>query len=69
MKNNEIIFLVEESLDGGYEAKALSEAIFTEAESIDELKLNIKDAVQCHFEENPPSVITLRFVKEETLAI
>jgi len=52
MKANEIIFLVEESLEGGYEAKAIGESIFTEAESIDELKSNIKEAVHCHFD-NP----------------
>ncbi|MBS1492595.1 MAG: 2-oxoisovalerate dehydrogenase [Bacteroidetes bacterium] len=52
MKANEIIFLVEESLEGGYEAKAIGESIFTEAESIEKLKSNIKEAVHCHFD-NP----------------
>jgi hypothetical protein len=70
MKANEIIFLVEESLEGGYEAKAIGESIFTEAESLDELKFNIKEAVRCHFEDQEaPSFITLRFVKEETLSV
>lgn len=50
--NSELIFLIEESLDGGYEAKALGYSIFTQADSYDELKDNIKDAVQCHFDEN-----------------
>ncbi|MEQ8711575.1 MAG: 2-oxoisovalerate dehydrogenase [Cyclobacteriaceae bacterium] len=48
---SEIIFVVEESLDGGFEAKALGESIFTEAESLEELRTNIKEAVQCHFDE------------------
>lgn len=70
MKPKEIIFLVEDSLEGGYEAKALGESIFTEGDSLDELKSNIKEAVHCHFEEdNVPSLITLRFVKEETLSL
>lgn len=70
MKANEIIFLVEESLEGGYEARAIGESIFTEAETLDELKSNIKDAVHCHFENDQiPSLITLRFVKEETLSV
>ena len=41
MKTKEIIFIIEESLDGGYEARAVGESIFTEAETIDELKSNI----------------------------
>lgn len=38
MKTKELIFIVEESLNGGYEARAIGESIFTEAETIDELK-------------------------------
>ncbi len=37
--NDEIIFVVEESLEGGYEAKALGHSIFTQAETMEELKL------------------------------
>lgn len=47
---NEIIFLVEESQDGGYIARALQYSIFTEADSLDELKVMISDAVNTHFE-------------------
>jgi len=68
--NNEIIFYVEESIDGGYEAKALGYSIFTESDTLDELKVNIKDAVLCHFEEqNIPHVVKLHFVREEAFAI
>lgn len=52
MKKNEIIFTVEDSNEGGYEAKALGFAIFTEAEDLDQLRMNIKEAVLCHFDEN-----------------
>ena len=48
---NEIIFLVEEALEGGYTAKAIGESIFTEADTMDEIKVNIKEAVECHFDE------------------
>lgn len=66
--NSEIIFLVEESPEGGYTAKALGEAIFTEADTLEELKANIKDAVNCHFENgNAPKIIRLHFVREELL--
>jgi len=47
---NEIIFIVEESPEGGFEAKALGHAIFTEADTIEELKENIREAIHCHFD-------------------
>lgn len=59
--SSEIIFLIEESFDGGYEGKALGYSIFTEADSYEELKDAVKDAVQCHFEEeNMPKMIRLQ---------
>ena len=64
----EIIFIVEESIEGGFEAKALGASIFTEGETIDELKQNIKEAIHCHFEENAPKIVRLHYVKEEVFA-
>lgn len=49
---NELIFLVEEAPEGGYTARALGESIFTEAESLPELREQIRDAVKCHFDES-----------------
>lgn len=46
----EIVFQVEEATKGGYMAHALGHAIFTEAESLDELHNNVRDAVHCHFD-------------------
>ena len=46
----EIIFLVEESAEGGYTAKGLGVSIFTEGETIEDLQKNIKDAILCHFD-------------------
>ena len=46
---NEIVFAIEEDQKGGYTAHALGESIFTQAESIEELRENIRDAVRCHF--------------------
>jgi predicted RNase H-like HicB family nuclease len=67
---NEVFFLVEEALEGGYIAKALGESIFTEGDTLDELRINIKEAVHCHFdEENLPKIIRLHFVKEELLTL
>ena len=48
---NEIIFLIEEAADGGFTARALGHSIFAEADSLDALRDQIRDAVKCHFEE------------------
>ena len=48
--DKEIIFLVEEAAEGGYQARALGYPIFTEADTFEELKQMVQDAVQCHFE-------------------
>jgi hypothetical protein len=70
MKTKELIFIVEESLDGGYEARAVGESIFTEADNIDELKKNIAEAVRCHFDENNlPAIVNLRFQREEIITL
>jgi hypothetical protein len=64
---NEIIFLVEEDPEGGFNARSLGYSIFTEAENIEELKLNIRDAISCHFdkESDIPKVVRLHFVRDE----
>ncbi len=64
----EIIFIVEESVEGGYEAKALGHSIFTEGDSLEELKENIKEAIHCHFEENAPKIVRLHVTREEIFA-
>lgn len=67
--DKEIIFLVEESPEGGFEARALGHSIFTEAETFMELKVMVQDAVRCHFEEQDrPSVIRLHQVRDEVIA-
>lgn len=65
---NEIIFIVEESEEGGLIAKALGVSIFTEAENLEELRAAVKDAVKCHFDDNLQRVIRLHMVKEEVFA-
>lgn len=68
--SNEIIFLVQDSPEGGYEAKALSHSIYTEADTLEELREMIRDAVGCHFDEmERPKIIRLHFVREEILAV
>jgi hypothetical protein len=66
----EIIFVVDESAEGRYEARALGFSIFTQADTFDELKKMVQDAVMCHFDEKErPKVIRLHMVREELLAV
>ncbi|MCI0389820.1 MAG: 2-oxoisovalerate dehydrogenase [Acidobacteria bacterium] len=67
---SELIFLVEEAPEGGFIARALGQAIFTEADDLSSLREQIRDAVRCHFEEGQkPAVIRLHFVREEVMAV
>ena len=68
--DKEIIFAVDESPEGGYHARALGASIFTEADSLEELKKMVQDAVMCHFDEaDRPKVIRLHIVKDELIAV
>ncbi|MEA1962488.1 MAG: 2-oxoisovalerate dehydrogenase [Bacillota bacterium] len=66
----ELIFLVEEAPEGGYIARALGHSIFTESETLDGIREEIKKAVRCHFEEEHlPRLVRLHFIKEEVVAM
>ena len=65
---NEIIFLVEDSPEGGFSARALGHSIFTVADSERELRTMVKDAVACHFDQGEaPKIIRLHYVREEVI--
>lgn len=65
----EVIFVVEDAPEGGYRARAVGESIFTQAESLDDLRNRVRDAVRCQFEEgNAPKLIRLHFVRDEVIA-
>ncbi|MFZ9875101.1 MAG: type II toxin-antitoxin system HicB family antitoxin [Candidatus Methylacidiphilales bacterium] len=67
----ELVFSVTQEEDGGFVAECLSEAIFTQADSWEELKRMVKDAVQTHFFDQPEkakSTIRLHFVRDEVLS-
>jgi len=67
---NEIIFEVTESLDGGFEAKALGYSIYTQCDEYDDLEMTLREAVECHFEEeNKPKIIRIHFIKDEVFAV
>jgi hypothetical protein len=62
MPEAEIIFSVQESPEGGYEARAFGHSIFTQADTMDQLKLNVREAVRCHFDDGEP-LLAIRFVE------
>ena len=67
---NEILFLVESAPEVGYTARALGESIFTEADDIDSLHNQVRDAVRCHFKEgHAPRLIRLHFTHKEVIAV
>jgi len=54
--------------EGGYEAKALGYSIHTQAETLDELRAPVQDAVRCHFDEaERPSLVRLHVVRDEVI--
>ena len=70
MSGTEIIFEVsEDEMDGGWSASALGFGIHTEGETLDELRRNVREAVDCYFDESMdrPRLIRLHYVKDEVL--
>jgi predicted RNase H-like HicB family nuclease len=70
MSDSEIIFEVrEDEADGGYTARALGHSIFTEADTLEELRKNVREAADCHFDEDAeaPKIIRLHFVRDEVM--
>ena len=68
---SEIILAVrEDEADGGYTASALGVGINTPGEKLEELRANVREAVDCYFDDtmDAPKVIRLHFVRDEVLA-
>ena len=66
---SEVVFVVEESPEGGYVARAVGESIFTEADSLSQLHESAREAVRCHFDDgSAPKLIRLHFVRDEVIA-
>ena len=70
-KVDEIIFVVEEAPEGGYVARALGASIFAEADDLETLQAELRDAVHCHFENDVdrPRIIRLHLVRDRLLAV
>ena len=61
---------MEEAPEGGFIARALGYSNYTEADSWDELKIAIQDAIACHFDqEQKPRIVRLHYSKEEVFAV
>jgi len=67
----ELIFEVRDAEEGGYCARALGAAIFTEAETWEELRANVLKATSLHFEDAPvqPRLVQLHYVKDELIPV
>ncbi|HUD22878.1 MAG TPA: hypothetical protein VMQ60_08555 [Acidobacteriaceae bacterium] len=66
----EIVFEIAQDADGGFTAESIGESIFTQADSWEELRVNVREAVQAfYFDSVPPAAIRLRLVRDEVLAV
>jgi len=66
----EIIFEVSQEGDGGFVAECLTEAIFTEGDTWEDLRCNVKEAVDAYFfDQAKPSEIRLHLIRDEVLAV
>jgi predicted RNase H-like HicB family nuclease len=66
----EIVFVVEQDPEGGFTAHAVGASIFTQGDTVEQLRENVRDAVRCHFDDadQRPKVIRLHYVRDELLA-
>ncbi|MGA3069589.1 MAG: 2-phospho-L-lactate guanylyltransferase [Terracidiphilus sp.] len=66
----ELVFEVAQEADGGFTAEALGESIFTQADSWEELRANVREAVQAfYFDSVAPASIRLHLIRDEVLAV
>jgi predicted RNase H-like HicB family nuclease len=67
----ELIFEIRDAEEGGYRAHALGHAIFTEAETWEELRANVLEAVGLHFEDGPvrPRLVQMHYVIDEFISV
>ena len=66
---NELIFEVTQEEDGGYSAECLTENIFTQGDSWEVLRANVREAVSVYFFDGAkPQSIRLHLVRDEVLS-
>jgi len=52
---NELVFEVTQEADGGFVAEALGDSIVTQADTWDELRANVREAVDAFYFDRPAS--------------
>jgi predicted RNase H-like HicB family nuclease len=67
---SELVFEVTEEAAGGYSAECLTENIFTQGDTWDELRANVKEATAAYFyDSSKPKYIRLHLVRNEVLTM
>lgn len=67
---SELIFEVTEEAEGGYSAECLTENIFTQGDTWEELRANVKEATEAFYYDVPkPKYIRLHLVRNEVLTM
>lgn len=65
---NDLVFEVTQEADGGYVAECLTESIFTQGDTWQDLRRNVQEAVEAFFFDRPaPGCIRLHLVRDEVL--
>ncbi len=66
---NELVFEITQEPDGGFVAEALGESIVTQADTWEELRANVREAVRAFYFDRPaPTRVRLHLVRDEVLA-
>ncbi len=65
----DLIFEIRDAEEGGFYARALGHAIFTQGETWDELRANVMEAVSLHFEDaaTRPRLVQMHYVIDELI--
>ena len=68
---NELVFEIRDAEEGGFNARALGKAIFTQAETWEELRKNVLEAIECYYDTpaEQPKLVTLHYVKDELMLV
>lgn len=65
---DELVFEVTQEADGGFVAESLGEGVITQADNWEELRANVREAVQAYFyDRQPPARLRLHLVRDEVL--
>ena len=62
---------IRDAEEGGFRASALSHAIFTEAETWEDLRASVLEAARLHFRDGPaqPRLVQLHYGRDELIPV